>query len=195
MDKDSKSNITLMGLLIKYAKSRERARYVLEQASLSLGLAETNAESVLIAIALCKLGAPPEQISRFLTWQEFERFCADIISSYGYNVTKNLILRKPRMQIDIVAESDILVIAADCKHWKANYTDALMKAFALKQLVRCEALRERSLYPVGKPIVPVIITLGECGNEFVDGVPIVPLFTLRNFMLSVETILDKIHTV
>jgi hypothetical protein len=43
---------------------------------------------------------------------------AEILSSKNFGVIKNLIMTKPRMEIDVVGIRLGVAILIDCKHWK-----------------------------------------------------------------------------
>ena len=54
------------------------------------------------ALFAIDLGATIEDVSECLTWQDFESITGLILEKKNFDVTKNLILTKPRMEIDIV---------------------------------------------------------------------------------------------
>ena len=47
-------------------------------------------------------GASVEDVSEFLSWQNFEELVGRILQENGFEVQKNFIMTKPRMQIDVV---------------------------------------------------------------------------------------------
>ena len=59
-------------------------------------------DKLKIAIALLEKGRPIDEISIALDWRDFEGLTAEILSSKGFAVIKNLMLTKPRMEIDVV---------------------------------------------------------------------------------------------
>ena len=70
------------------------------------------------ALFAIKLGADVESVSEYLTWQDFESITGLILEKKDFDVTKNLILTKPRMEIDVVGIRLGIAILIDCKHWK-----------------------------------------------------------------------------
>ena len=139
----------------------------------------------LLALALCRQGDRPEEVSAFLNWAEFESFCSRILAASGYSVKENVILKKPRAQIDLVAFGPSLVLSVDCKHWKKEHAPSALKDVAAKQIKRSRHLRRT--YKDAKPIVSAILSFSAYQGTFVDGVAIVPLRTLRGFLESIES--------
>ncbi len=157
---------------------------VLEELSLDLGSVQGPVLSkVLAAVALIKLGEDTQRIARELTWSEFEDFCANILRASGFRVLRNIILKKPRMQIDIFADSPDLALSIDCKHWKKAAGGSALQRFAASQVSRTVALRLK-MTTGGAPIASLILTLTEETPRFVGGVAVVPLFLLRSFLNS-----------
>jgi hypothetical protein len=139
---------------------------------------------VLSAIALIRSGTTPESISTLLTWQEFEGFCADLLSARGYAVATNIVLTKPRRQIDIFAEGTTLSLCIDCKHWGRSFTSSSLEKVATDQVERTSLFREKRSFR--SPILPVVLTLLDSETRTVLGVPIVPIFALGDFLASVS---------
>jgi hypothetical protein len=101
-------------------------------------------------------------------------------------VQRNVRLRKPTRQVDIVAESASLVLSVDCKHWKRA-----VGARGLERLVRAQAARTRQYagrldQGGARSYLPVLLTMMDNQLRVVDGVPIVPVTTLRDFLVSVN---------
>ncbi len=59
-------------------------------------------DKLRIAIVLLQKGLPLDEISIALDWRDFEGLTAEILSSKNFAVIKNLMLTKPRMEIDVV---------------------------------------------------------------------------------------------
>ena len=64
------------------------------------------------------LGATIEDVSEYLTWRDFESLTGLILEEKDFDVTKNLIMTKPRMEIDVVGKKMDIALLIDCKHWK-----------------------------------------------------------------------------
>jgi hypothetical protein len=168
---------------------------VLEDLNLDLGSVRGAVVSnVLAAVALIKLGEDAQGIAKELTWGEFEDFCAEILRVSGFRVTRNIILKKPRMQIDIIAESPELVLSIDCKHWKKSAGGAVLQRFAASQVSRTVALRLK-MKTDDVPIASLILTLTEETPRFVGGVAVVPLSLLRSFLNSFYEVRERLRLV
>jgi hypothetical protein len=175
----------LLLLLRKKSGSQEKMRELLEEMKADLGLGDRYAvdSQVLAGMVLIKMGMEPGRIAKELTWGEFEDLCANILRASGFRVRKNVILKRPRRQIDIIADSSGLVLSIDCKHWKKSAGGAALQRFAENQLHRTQALRRDSI-DSDVPIASLILTMSEEAPRFVGGVAIVSLFLLRSFLNS-----------
>lgn len=171
-------------MLTRKLGSPERSMLLLEKNRESLGVECEPTDPGLVAMSLCSLGVPPEEVSSLLSWREFEAFSANLLRSAGYEVRENVRLREPPAQIDLVATGTSLVLSIDCKHWKRGASISTLAKVAQDQSRRSEHLR-RTL-PDSRPIASVIITLAQQGERFVDGAAVVPLYSLRSFLDSVE---------
>ena len=83
-----------------------------------LGISQEAPRSTLAAIALAKLGADLDGVAKSLGGTSSRTSAPMLLAAAGYDVKRNVRLRKPTRQIDIVAESPSLVLAVDCKHWR-----------------------------------------------------------------------------
>jgi hypothetical protein len=175
-----------MGLLRRKSGSKESMRALLDELKVELGLIEHNVvdSQVLAGMVLIKMGMDPARIAKELTWREFEELCANILRASGFRVTKNVILRRPRRQIDIIANSTNLILSIDCKHWRRSAGSAALQRFAHKQLYRTRALRRDKNIAPNVPVASLILTMSEEAPRFVAGVAIVSLFLLRSFLNS-----------
>ncbi len=153
----------------------------------SLGSNSNPTERALIALTLCRLGTRPELISTWLDWREFERFCSGLLRSSGFEVREDVRLRKPRGQIDLLAMGPSFALSVDCKHSSRLMSAADLRRFAGAQLRRSQLLRKTGEADP-RPILSAILTLSEQTERFVEGVAIVPLFTLRDFIGSIEAV-------
>ena len=174
----------LVSLLTRKLGSPERSMQLLERNREALGVDTEPTEPGLVAMSLCSLGVPPEEVSSLLSWKEFESFCGDLLRSAGYDVRENVRLRKPTAQIDLVATGTSLVLSIDCKHWKRSASTSALAKVAGDQHKRNAFLRKTLSGSL--PIASVIITLTQQGERFVDGAAVVPLYSLRSFLNSIE---------
>lgn len=174
----------LLSLLTRKLGSPRLSMQLLEKNREDLGVLCDPTDPGLVAVSLCSLGVPLEDVSALLSWKEFEAFCADLLRSAGYEVRENVRLRKPTAQIDLVATGTSLVLSVDCKHWKKGASVSSLAKVAQDQHRRNQLLRKTR--PGLPPIVSVILTLAQQGERFVDGAAVVPLFALRSFLSSVD---------
>ena len=131
-------------------------------------------QTALFAITL---GATIEDVSEYLTWRDFEAITGIILEENGFDVTKNLVLTKPRMEIDVIGKKMNLALLIDCKHWKT------MSKSALDEIVKKQIERVKR-YVADEDItaLPVIVTLHQEGTQLVQNVPIVPIMKLPSFL-------------
>ncbi len=143
------------------------------------------------AIELLKNGSPIDRISETLGWRDFEGLTAEILSSCGFAVMRNLILTQPRMEIDVVGIRLGIAMLIDCKHWKRYGRSALATSVA-KQIERTKNYVSKTH---GAMAVPVIVTLYQDELAFIDRVPIVPIFKFHSFVDEFYGHLDDLNTI
>ena len=144
-------------------------------------------QSALFAI---KLGATVEDVSEYLTWQDFESITGLILQEKDFDVTKNLILTKPRMEIDVVGIKMDIALLIDCKHWKT------MNKSALDEIVKKQVKRvKRYVADENMSALPVIVTLHQEEIQLVENVPIVPIMKLSSFLDEFVGNLDSLASI
>jgi len=145
---------------------------------------------IRIAVLCLSLGADISYVARYLDWREFERFTASILEAYGYSVYRGLRFKSMgrRWEVDIVALRRPAVLCLNCKHHLRQNWSILRKA-ALEELNRAEALKQAVKYLKLDPkpsegwwILPVLVTLFKPRSKVYEGVPIVQITELRNFL-------------
>ena len=189
----SKADGNLYQLLIRKCASPEAAESLLRETGLRFGIPGSELRPTLAALSLVSLGVNSETVSRMLPWGDFESFCADIAIAQGYQVKKNVTLRNPRVQIDFVARSESVIASMDCKHW-SRLGPSAVRALALAQLRRSRLLR-RTLKTERLPIVSAIITLFDSRERFAEGVAVVPVSVLPNFLQDLEGLTEMLEVV
>ena len=144
-------------------------------------------QTALFAITL---GATIEDVSEYLTWRDFEAITGIILEENGFDVTKNLVLTKPRMEIDVIGKKMNLALLIDCKHWKT------MSKSALDEIVKKQIERVKR-YVADEDItaLPVIVTLHQEGTQLVENVPIVPIMKLPSFLDEFVGSLDSLKSI
>lgn len=175
----------LFQLLVRRARGKARAVAILEDLSVQLDLrAPGCGDRVMTAVALIKTGAQPESVGSLLSWREFEDFCSRLLKAGGYSVRTNVVITKPRRQIDIFAESSGLAISVDCKHWERGLSPSALETVAAKQIERTSLYKKK--LALSTPVLPVILTLLDAPTRLVLGVPVVPVFALSGFLGAVS---------
>ena len=129
------------------------------------------------ALFAINLGADVEDVSEYLNWRDFESLTGIILEARDFEVTKNLILTKPRMEIDIIGRKMDIALMIDCKHWK-NMSNSALDEIVKKQIERVK--RFVSIENISA--LPVIVTLHQEKIQFVENVPIVPIMKFPSFL-------------
>ena len=147
-------------------------------------------DKLKVAIELIKNGGPLDEISILLDWKDFEGLVAEILFSKNFAIIKNLILTKPRMEIDVIGIRLGVAMLIDCKHWK-RYSSSTLSTAVKKQIART---KHYILKTPGAIAVPVIVTLYHDKIDFIDRVPIVPIFQFSSFIDEFYGNLDQMNT-
>jgi hypothetical protein len=129
------------------------------------------------ALFAINLGATIEDVSEYLTWKDFESLTGLILEEKDFDVTKNLILTKPRIEIDVIGKKMDIALLIDCKHWK-NMSKSSLQEIVKKQIARVK----RYVSDESISALPVIVTLHQEEIQFIDNVPIVPIMKLSSFL-------------
>ena len=150
-----------------------------------------DSDRISASVFAIRNGATVEDVSEFLSWQNFEELVSHILDENGFHVKKNLILTKPRMEIDVVGIKLGISILIDCKHWKR------MSRSALNDIVKKQVERVKSYVQKTQSVyaIPAIVTLHQEKVDFVNRVPIVPIMELSSFLDEFYGNLDKMETI
>ena len=136
-------------------------------------------------------GSPIEEVSEYLNWKDFEALVSQILSENGFYVEKNVILTKPRMEIDVIGKKLNVEILIDCKHWK-RMNESVLNDVVNKQVNRVK----RYVNDIGQIMaVPAIVTLHQEQITFINKVPIIPVKQLSSFLDELYGNLDQINTI
>ncbi len=156
-----------------------------------------------VAVKAVSLGADVERISGFLGWQEFEALAVIALEANGYSCKKNVRFKHDgrRWEIDVVGCRKPLVVCIDCKHWHHGMHLATLAKMAQAQAERvgafADSLPNTSIdLPCTKwdcaKFAPVIVSLVSVRAKFSDGIPVVPVLQLQDFVyqlpLQVESV-------
>lgn len=153
------------------------------------GVTFTKRDKMSSALLAVKMGCSIDEVSKQVGWRDFEEIVSDMLASEGYVVKKNFRLKKPKIEIDVLAikNSDIC-LAIDCKQWRRTIGKSVMKRLVDRQIERAEHLAKS--VGEGKPrfrhIYPIIATLYEEDVKMIDRVSIVPITKLTGFLREFE---------
>ncbi len=136
-----------------------------------------DSDKLKTSIIAISMGAPIEEISRMLEWQDFESLAAEVLEKRDFETTKNVILTKPRMQIDVIGIKSGVAILVDCKHWN-NMTQSALEEAVKKQVIRTKHYISKEKV---RGAIPAIVTLYQHDVQFIDKVPIIPIHQLDSF--------------
>ena len=151
----------------------------------------TQGDKLMAALFAIKQGAPIEDVSIFLNWRDFEGIVAEILQSKDFSIIRNLVLKKPRMEIDVIGVKHGIALLIDCKHWKR------LSQSALREIVRkqVERVKHYVAKTKGAIAVPAIVTLYQEELSFIDKVPIIPILQFSSFVDEFYGNLDELKTI
>lgn len=159
-------------------------------------------QRLMLAEELIYGGHDPQQVSRFLDWQEFENFAVHSFAENGYLTAKHVVFktRAGRREIDILAWNDTFLFAVDCKHWCRGLSTARLRKAVQAQVERCKALASRpeilrkfGIMPRLRKIVPAIFTLGSAPQTVIEGVPVVSISKLVSFLYGISPLDERFY--
>ena len=136
-------------------------------------------DRIRASLLALQLGCDIQECSKLLSWKDFEYFTSELLILFEYQTKVNINLSKPRAQLDVIGIKNDFAITIDCKHWKYSNKTTLT-IYAEKQIKRTRLWLERE-----KKItqaLPMIITLDNTIFKFINGVPVVPILTLKSFL-------------
>ena len=177
---DAESKKTLEVFLKNGIGSKNNDQYYFEES-----------DKLKAAILLIENGFPIDEIAIALNRKDFEGLTGEILEAKNFAVIKNLILTKPRMEIDVIGIRLGIAMLIDCKHWKRYSTSSLTDAVK-KQVERTKHYISKT---PGAIAVPVIVTLYQDKIDFIDRVPIVPIFQFSSFIDEFYGNLEDMKTI
>ena len=148
-------------------------------------------DKLQIATLLLENGSPIDEIAAVLNWRDFEGLTGKIMSSKNFAVIKNMMLTKPRMEIDVVGIRMGIAVLIDCKHWK-RYSPSSLSSAVKKQIQRTVQYVAKTQ---GAMAVPVIVTLYQDRINFIENVPIVPILQFSSFIDEFYGNLDQVRII
>ena len=143
-----------------------------------------------IAILAIKMGCDIEQISKKLTWRDFEALTSKILKLSGYKTAVHVTFSKPRMEIDVIGTKSEFAITVDCKHWKHGSVP-MLSFYVRRQIERTKILlvKKSNL----SSAIPIILTLHSTTVRFIKGTPIVPITKFKSFLVGLEENLSEVY--
>ena len=148
-------------------------------------------DKIKAAFLIIENGEQIEQVSEYLDWKDFEGLVAQILEEKGFATIKNMILTKPRMEIDVVGINHGIAMLIDCKHWK-KLSQSSLNTIVEKQIKRVKHYVSKTNEALA---VPVIVTLYHEQINFINRVPIVPIQQFSSFIDEFYGNLDKVKTI
>jgi len=136
-------------------------------------------DRIKASLLALQLGCDIHECAKVLSWKDFEHFTSELLTMFEYTTRVNIVLSKPRAQLDVVGIKKDFAITIDCKHWKQSNKTTLT-IYAEKQIRRTMLWLQREK-KITKAI-PLIITLDNVFFKLINGVPIVPILNLKSFL-------------
>lgn len=150
----------------------------------------SNEDKLKIAILAIKMGCDIEQISKKLTWKDFEALTSKILRLSGYKTAIHVTFLKPRMEIDVVGLKSQFAITVDCKHWKHASISVLSLLYKKTNRQDKNLAYKRSNI---SSAIPIILTLHSTKVRFINGTPIVPITEFISFLDGLEDNLSQAY--
>lgn len=131
-------------------------------------------------------------------WRNVEKLCEVILSRHGYRTLLNYRFKHSgkRYEIDVVGIQEPYILLIDCKRWKRGNVASLIHAaeaqvkrtqefvYALQHSRENVNILNKSINDLTLIIIPLIVTVLDVDIKFHEGVPIVPIRYLRDFLTS-----------
>ncbi|MCY3853661.1 MAG: hypothetical protein OXF77_00085 [Thaumarchaeota archaeon] len=131
------------------------------------------------------------EVSVNISWQNFENLVTETLHTNNFDIVKNFIMVKPRMEIDIIGTRLGTSLLIDCKHWK-KYNVHKLKQSVEKQVIRSKRYVSLNKHIIG---IPIIVTLYELNIRIIDDVPIIPISRFTSFINEFYDHLNQIKTI
>lgn len=163
----------------------------------------TAMDKINAAILAMRLNTGIDEIARVLHWRDFEMLTAEILEENNYATARNVRLKvrgrrgggsrseggsTTMIEIDVVGIKCIdgknRALLLDCKHWQ-YMSPSELAMICKRQVARAVAfVNERDDIDHA---IPVVVVLNEIPS-MIDGVPIVPITRLREFLNDIYSI-------
>ena len=162
-------------------------------------------DRIKLTIKTVILGADIQQISSYLSWQEFEEITTMALQNNGFTIYKNLRFKTPtrKWEIDVIGCKQPIVICIDCKHWGHSISPSTLSKIATAQADRTKALTETLPNPklhiectkwTNAQFIPTILSLIPSNFKFYNNIPIVPILQLQDFLNQLPAYMYQLKT-
>jgi hypothetical protein len=146
-----------------------------------------------LATYLIKEGTCIEDVLSVVEWQNFELFIEKVLLEYGYKTFRSFRLKKPRLEVDVLALKENFGLAVDCKHWHKTISSSTLNSIVQRQIERAKIILSKEDRLLGKRfLVPVIVILYPSAIKFLGGVPIVPVEMFKSFVGEIDGRLSEV---
>lgn len=164
-------------------------------------LVVSSKQRIEVAILALKSGSDFESVCRQLKWKEFEEVSMRAFEAHDYIVKKNFRFthKEKRWEIDLVACKKPIIVSADCKHWKRNWSRAAIVNVVENQTERTKSFAdalpkvwdklELEYWPHAK-VIPIILSLQFSPFKFHHDTPIVSILQLQGFLTNIHAEID-----
>ncbi|MGP3668091.1 MAG: restriction endonuclease [Candidatus Bathyarchaeota archaeon] len=158
-------------------------------------------QKIMIGVKAVESGYTIETVSRYLSWEDFERIVQTIFEFKGYKtmIRKRLRVEGKIFEVDILAFNENLCFCVDCKHWKHGLSRSRIDEITKKQSERAK-LVSLTLRKIEKRVakdsmvIPLIVTLAEVPYKTFNMVPLTPILKLKSFLEGIQGYLQNIVT-
>lgn len=142
---------------------------------------------IMASILALKFGASLNEVCKVVGWQDFESFVEKILLEYGYRTFRSFRLKKPRLEVDVLALKSDLGLVVDCKQWRMRLSYLTLNSIVIKQVERTKiVLLKEKVMLQNVFLIPVIVTLYPLPIKCVNGVPIVPVEMFKSFVSEID---------
>jgi len=156
----------------------------------------TEDKKIRIVLQALEHGIEGEKVARYLDWKEFEKLVGEVFSRAGYETLwdLNLVVRRQRCQVDLLAYQGNLILLIDCKHWKRppppsaelNIVEAQERRLkilkqALEQVAR-ESREFKQIY-----LIPLVLSLYQPSKRILKGHIFSSMGKLRGMLEYLES--------
>ncbi len=150
------------------------------------------------------MGIDTSYLSSYISWQEFEKYVADQFMRYGWETVIEYHHRRIEIfQIDVIAINITkrLSLFIECKHWHREVPGLrTLEAIAFDHIKRIEKYLKVCEFAVSeipylrriKYILPTIITLRRFSTKVFQGIPIVSIRYLHDFIANIDVYIDSL---